>query len=72
MKPISYTNSFLASILKLFPDVPKTLLREIIDVIRKIINYCNKKFYDDQLIIMTKDNGEDDVLQVLKKGSWEP
>ena len=61
-----YTNSFLASILKLFPDVPKTLLREHYRCHPKIINYCNKKFYDDQLIIMTKDNGEHDVLQVLK------
>ena len=61
-----YTNSFLASVLKLFPDVPKTLLREHYRCHPKIINYCNKKFYDDQLIIMTKDNGEDDVLQVLK------
>ena len=61
-----YTNSFLTSILKLFPDVPKTLLREHYRCHPKIINYCNKKFYDDQLIIMTKDNGEDDVLQVLK------
>jgi len=53
-----YTNSFLTSILKLFPDVPKTLLRE---------HYrCHPKFYNDQLIIMTKDNGEDNVLQVIK------
>lgn len=61
-----YTNSFLASILKLFPDVPKTLLREHYRCHPKIINYCNKKFYNDQLIIMTKDNGEDNVLQVIK------
>lgn len=61
-----YTNSFLTSILKLFPDVPKTLLREHYRCHPKIINYCNKKFYNDQLIIMTKDNGEDNVLQVIK------
>lgn len=61
-----YTNSFLASILKLFPDVPKTLLREHYRCNPKIINYCNKKFYNNQLIIMTKDNGEDNVLQVIK------
>lgn len=61
-----YTNSFLASILKLFPDVPKTLLREHYRCHPKIINYCNKKFYNNQLIIMTKDNGEDNVLQVIK------
>ena len=61
-----YTNIFLASILKLFPDVPKTLLREHYRCHPKIINYCNKKFYNDQLIIMTKDNGEDNVLQVIK------
>ena len=61
-----YTNSFLASILKLFPDVPKTLLREHYRCHPKIINYCNKKFYNNQLVIMTKDNGEDNVLQVIK------
>lgn len=61
-----YTNSFLASILELFPDVPKTLLREHYRCHPKIINYCNKKFYNNQLIIMTKDNGEDNVLQVIK------
>lgn len=61
-----YTNSFLASILELFPDVPKTLLREHYRCHPKIINYCNKKFYNNQLVIMTKDNGEDNVLQVIK------
>ena len=32
----------------------------------KIINFCNQKFYRGELIIMTKDNGEDDVLSVVK------
>ena len=32
----------------------------------KIINFCNQKFYRGELIIMTRDNGEDNVLSVVK------
>ena len=58
--------SFLASVCKIIPDVPNTLLREHYRCHPKIIGFCNKKFYDDQLIIMTKDNGEQDTLKVYK------
>lgn len=48
------------------PDVTQTLLREHYRCHPKIINFCNQKFYRGELIIMTKDNGEDDVLSVVK------
>ena len=61
-----YTKSFLQSILDIMPNVTQTLLREHYRCHPKIINFCNQKFYRGELIIMTKDNGEDDVLSVVK------
>ena len=61
-----YTKSFLQSILDIMPNVPQTLLREHYRCHPKIINFCNQKFYRGELIIMTTDNGEDDVLSVIK------
>lgn len=62
-----FTKSFLQSILDIMPDVTQTLLREHYRCHPKIINFCNQKFYRGELIIMTKDNGEDDVLSVVKQ-----
>ena len=61
-----YTKSFLQSILDVMPNVTQTLLREHYRCHPKIINFCNQKFYRGELIIMTKDNGEADVLSVVK------
>lgn len=61
-----YTNSFLQSVLDVMPDVAQTLLREHYRCHPKIINFCNQKFYRGELIIMTKDQGEEDVLKVVK------
>lgn len=61
-----YTNSFLQSILDVMPNVTQTLLREHYRCHPKIINFCNQKFYRGELIIMTTDKGEDDVLSVVK------
>ena len=61
-----YTKSFLQSILDIMPNVPQTLLREHYRCHPKIINFCNQKFYRGELIILTTDNGEDDVLSVIK------
>ena len=58
--------SFLASICELLPSVPKTLLREHYRCHPKIINFCNHKFYNNELVIMTSDNDEKDVLSVIK------
>ena len=61
-----YTKSFLQSILEVMPNVAQTLLREHYRCHPKIINFCNQKFYRGELIIMTKDRGEGDVLSVIK------
>lgn len=61
-----FTNSFLQSVLDVLPNVTQTLLREHYRCHPKIINFCNQKFYRGELIIMTKDEGEEDVLAVVK------
>lgn len=61
-----FTNSFLQSILDVLPNVPQTTLREHYRCHPKIIEFCNQKFYNGELIIMTKDNGEKDVLLAKK------
>lgn len=61
-----YTKSFLQSILEVMPNVAQTLLREHYRCHPKIINFCNQKFYHGELIIMTEDKGEKDVLSVVK------
>lgn len=60
------TNSLLSSILLLYPEVSKTLLQEHYRCHPKIIRFCNQRFYNGQLIAMTKDNDEKDILGVCK------
>ncbi|WP_246517522.1 AAA domain-containing protein [Clostridium aciditolerans] len=66
-------NSLLSSISMLYSEVPKTLLREHYRCHPKIIDFCNKKFYDDQLIILTDESSCDKPLEVYKtvKGNHE-
>ncbi len=59
-------NSFLKSVCSLFEDVPQTLLREHYRCHPKIIDFCNQKFYNNDLVIMTEDHGETDTLSVFK------
>lgn len=49
-------HSFLSSICARFYNVPKVLLREHYRCHPKIIEFCNQKFYDDKLIILSEDN----------------
>lgn len=60
------THSFLQSCAKVFQDVPVTLLREHYRCHPKIIEFCNQRFYDGELIAMTTDNNEENVLQVVR------
>ncbi|WP_331775459.1 AAA domain-containing protein [Sulfurospirillum sp. 1612] len=50
-----YANNLLLSVSKLFNEVPRTLLKEHYRCHPKIIDFCNKKFYNNELIILTKD-----------------
>ena len=61
-----YTKSFLQSVLDAIPNAVRTQLREHYRCHPKIINFCNQKFYKGELIIMTTDSGEEDVLSVVK------
>ena len=60
------THSFLQSCVEVFKDAPVTLLREHYRCHPKIIEFCNQKFYDGELVAMTADKGEDKVLQVVR------
>ena len=61
-----FTKSFLQSVLDVMPNVTQTLLREHYRCHPKIINFCNQKFYNGELVIMTQDKGEEDVLVAVK------
>ncbi|MEI8084924.1 MAG: AAA domain-containing protein [Paludibacter sp.] len=66
-EPYRYSNhSLLASIMEIFPSIPKTLLREHYRCHPKIIEFCNQKFYDNQLIILTESKSEREPLIVYK------
>lgn len=60
------SNSFLKSVCRIIPGIPQTLLREHYRCHPKIIGFCNQKFYNNELIVMTEDRGETDALSVYK------
>lgn len=64
-------NSMLSSITKLFNEVPKTLLREHYRCHPKIIGFCNQKFYNNELIVLTEDDGREEplVAYITAKGN---
>lgn len=57
-------NSMLSSITKLYKDVPRTLLREHYRCHPKIIGFCNQKFYNNELIVLTEEGGREKPLVV--------
>ncbi|NTV98891.1 MAG: AAA family ATPase [Chlorobiaceae bacterium] len=56
-------HSLLSAVRKAFPQIPETLLREHYRCHPKIIQFCNQKFYNGELLVMTRDQGERDVLK---------
>lgn len=60
------SHSLLSSLLELFPNIPKILLKEHYRCHPKIIEFCNKKFYNNQLIVHTDFSGERQPLVVYK------
>lgn len=59
-------NSLLSSILNLYKDIPKTLLKEHYRCHPKIIGFCNQKFYNNELIILTNELDNDKPLILYK------
>lgn len=64
-------NSFLESVRSVIRNLHETMLREHYRCHPRIINFCNLKFYGGNLLIMTRDHGEENVLcaYLTKKGN---
>lgn len=63
----NYTeHSLLSSSTAVWTHAPRTLLREHYRCHPKIIGFCNQKFYRGQLIVLTEDHGEPDVLGLYR------
>jgi len=65
--PESYkyaSNSILKSVKDSMPGVPTTLLKEHYRCAPDIINFCNKMFYDGELVAMTKNTGRH--IEIIK------
>ncbi|NTV68490.1 MAG: DUF2726 domain-containing protein, partial [Chlorobaculum sp.] len=56
-------HSLLSAVRAAFPEMPETLLREHYRCHPKIIQFCNQKFYGGELLVMTRDRGEPEVLK---------
>lgn len=56
-------HSLLSSVRAAFLKMPETMLREHYRCHPKIIQFCNQKFYNGELLVMTRDQGEPDVLK---------
>lgn len=59
-------NSILSSMTKLFANIPRTLLREHYRCHPKIIGFCNQKFYNNELIVLSEEADGDKPLVVYK------
>ena len=57
---------FLQSVCTILPNVEQTLLREHYRCHPTIINFCNQRFYGGNLLIMTEDHDEQDVMMAVK------
>ncbi|MCM3728981.1 AAA domain-containing protein [Neobacillus cucumis] len=59
-------HSLLSSILDLYKNIPKTLLKEHYRCHPKIIGFCNQKFYNNELIVLTNEEEKDKPLVLYK------
>jgi hypothetical protein len=59
-------HSLLSSMLNLYKNIPGTLLKEHYRCHPKIIGFCNQKFYNNELIILTNEQVTDKPLILYK------
>ena len=59
-------HSLLSTIVSLFPDAPHVLLKEHYRCHPEIIGFCNQRFYNNELIILTKPNSDRQPLVVYR------
>lgn len=60
------THSLLSSAAEIWPGVPSVLLKEHYRCHPKIAGFFNQKFYNGELVVMTEDHGEQDVLTMYR------
>ncbi|MGK4791527.1 AAA domain-containing protein [Elizabethkingia anophelis] len=60
------SHSLLSSITNLFPEIPKTLLKEHYRCHPKIIDFCNRRFYNNELIILSEPTSQRKPLIVYR------
>ena len=62
-----YGNSIMSSLLSLYGDkIPKIMLKEHYRCNKDIISFCNRRFYNNELIIYTKAKKQDYSMKVIK------
>ena len=59
-------NSLLSSMIKIFPNAPHELLKEHYRCHPEIIGFCNERFYNNQLTILTKAKSSRQPLMVYR------
>ena len=66
-------HNLLSACLNTFKNIPCVLLKEHYRCHPQIIGFCNQKYYNNELIILSKDNNEENVLKAIKtvKGNHE-
>ena len=59
-------HSLLSSIIELFGDIPKVLLKEHYRCHPEIIGFCNQRFYNNDLIVLTQPKSKRQAMMVYK------
>ena len=59
-------HSLLSSFVSLFPNVPRVLLKEHYRCHPEIIGFCNQRFYNNELIVLTKPRSDRQPLMVYR------
>ncbi|UOQ92047.1 AAA domain-containing protein [Halobacillus shinanisalinarum] len=58
--------SLLSSMINLYADIPRTLLKEHYRCHPKIIGFCNQKFYNNELIVLTEDEKTESPIKLYQ------
>jgi superfamily I DNA and/or RNA helicase len=61
-----FNNNILTSVLKLYNNIPRVLLKEHYRCHPKIIGFCNQKFYNNELIILTETKSDKEPLKIYQ------
>lgn len=61
-----FNNNILTSVLKLYKNIPRVLLKEHYRCHPKIIGFCNQKYYNNELIILTETKSDKEPLKIYK------